>query len=1319
MTSSNTVTAGRHPADDTHTTRIGIDCQTPVRISGLGAATGYSTTGAKAAVSDAFAVEPATADCTASPVGTVTAPDPRRPKERLLSAQITAGTTTTVTVTCTDDGRADGTEEVDLTAEEPGLSAVVGGQTCAAVSPAPAGADAGYRCVLSDEHRLVLAATADAKVRGISIGWSASGGAAVSSRRTDAVAAVAAPNGELTGVWRRAGSAVLECTADGSVTVTAKAGSGTGAVTHVSNVSVVCEDQGAIADLENAVGAGTGTVTVSDVFTVTPAAARCTASSAQGKPKVTEGIAGTRTVSMGLAAVPGRVVGAKVSVDCTPPGHAPVTATAAFTVSYVDSCDDPLGTLADGVTTRSGTIAQNPACVSPQRVRDGGSSKHYPARRHTFTLANPATVRIDVGPPTRRGLDAYVVLLEGHSQDGTGTVAGRDNNSGPRNGARLTAIRLAPGDYTIEATTAKKRRTGGYDLRVDAQLDVLIANLNGNSIVGTGTANDHFTVLPADAACTSNVGIVTDPGGGRRILSADLTTLGDTDITVTCRRTGYGTSTAASTLTALTPVSDVTVEAASGGTCKPFTGPLEPGVDRPLVCTMTRGAQMTLSARATGFSSQTVFGWAAATGVRVVPALEGLDASVVGDAVVFTRTGTGTVTCTTGGDITVTALIWGTVHHTTTVSVTCEPPVEVTDYVPGSRNGAGPMTGTFRVVPATAQCKARHADGIPGQPAPGGTGTSRTVSVTTTTTGWLDIEVECSKSGYATDSATARFRADDDAVCATDMGTLGHGTRTQFGTIAQHITRLRCKSFRRDAADTQSTYYVQRYTFTMATSGWVSVDLDATGTGQDEIDPYVLLLYGHGSGGAERARDDNSGAGDNARLTDLFLAPGEYTIEATTATAGDSGKYRLSIDADFTARAPDQLARIDARVGQAITRAWAYLPAGATAAVQAITPSGLTATVTSDQGNAALTATASRAGDYTVTVAYAASGHTSTIATAVKILCPPRHVTTTTRTCTPLATALPAGCTVTSLNTNGYWGANTAVARYSEYSTKAPAACESLSEPGAAAYFRFTVPDRPGRLPVRIALDSAEWRGTPGRVHVDGGQPSLTLWQEQGGSLSFHGHASAHSAEGLFFERDLAPGQYVAEVAPSRSVSRPHHRYRITATVPTGQRQYAEVQRLGHIGSAAGQLTLAEFVRTRAQDHGNYPYLNWTSDQCSTSPDEATYNTLGDAWIDIGLPRKRVLLYHACWRHDFNWRNLTRIQHHVDARTESWTDDTREQADERIELDMRELCDANLPGSAWAVARFSCYRDAAIYRFVISKATVSISSEIGPPERIE
>lgn len=518
----------------------------------------------------------------------------------------------------------------------------------------------------------------------------------------------------------------------------------------------------------------------------------------------------------------------------------------------------------------------------------------------------------------------------------------------------------------------------------------------------------------------------------------------------------------------------------------------------------------------------------------------------------------------------------------------------------------------------------------------------------------------------------------------------------------------------------------------MATSGWVSVDLDTIGKGYatidpNVIDPYVLVLYGHGSGGAERARDDNSGNGDNAQLTDLFLASGKYTIEATTATAGDSGRYLLGVEADFAARAPEQPARIDdAKVGQAIARTWTYLPAGATAAVQSITPYGLAAKVISDQGNATLTATASRAGDYTVTVAYTASGHTSTIATTVEVSCPPWHVTITTPTCTPLATALPAGCAVTSLNTNGYWGANTAVARYSGYSTKAPAGCDSLSESGAAAYFRFTVPNRPGRLPVRIAVDSAEWRGTPSQVHFDGGQPSLTLWKDTQGSLSFQGYASTHNAEGLFFERDLAPGQYVAEVAPSRSVSSPHHRYRVTATVPTGQRQHEEVLRFGHTGNVANQLTLAEFVETRADEHLDYPYLTWTSDQCTVVADEWTYwrtatpadyaaNQNTGTWVSITLP-----VYRACWRHDFNWRNLSRIEHFVDTRVDSWNQRARDDSDNQFEVDLRVVCDDFLKGSLWQDSKVKCYSNAAAYRWgVANLAWITPSPDIGPPQRIE
>ena len=1351
-----TVTAGRYPADDTHTTRIGIDCEQQVRISGLDDATGYSAPGTEAAVTDAFTVDPATADCTASPTGAVTAPDPRRPHERLLSAQITAGTNTTVTVTCTADGRADGVEEVDLTAEEPGLSAVVGGQTCAAVSPAPAGADAGYRCVLSGAHRLVLAATADARVRGISIGWSASGGAAVSGRRTDAVAAVAAPGGELTGVWRRVGSAVVGCSADGSVTVTAKVGSGAGAVTHVSNVRVVCEDQGAITGLEDAVGAGTGAVTVSTVFTVTPAAARCTAASASGEPKVAEGIAGSRTVSMGLAAVPGRVVGATVSVDCTPPGHAPVTATAAFTVSYVDSCDDPLGTLADGVTTRSGTIAQNPACVSPQRRTNGGSSKHYPARRHTFTLANPAAVRIDVGPPTRRGLDTFVVLLEGHSQDGSGTVLGRDNNSGPRNGARLAGLRLAPGDYTIEATTANKRRTGNYDLRVDAQLDVLIANLDGNSRVGTGTATDYFTVLPADATCTPTAGTVTDLGSGRRILSAGITALGDTDITVTCRRAGYGTATAASTLTALTPVSDVTVDAASGGTCKPYRGTLDAGVDQAFACTLTAGTPLTVDAEATGPSSQMKLVWTAQAGATVMTPDDGdLSVSVVGGEVVFARSGTGTVTCSTDAEVTLDVEVGETAEHTTVLKIDCEPPVQITDYVPDSRDGAGAMTGTFDVVPATAQCKARNAGGIAGRPSEDGTGTSRTVSVTTTATGWLDVEIKCGATDYADTTATARFVARDESNCMSPLGVLRHGTRTFTGSLSA----TSCLSKQR-LAGSQTTFYAHRYTLTLATSGWVSVDLEPTDTGNDALDTYLLLLDGHGSGSAV-LHSHNNLHGDATQLDDIYLTAGTYTVEATTALSNSTGGYRLTVKGDFAFRSDDLPATLTATVGQTAKHRFDYLPHDATVTIAAADPQTLAASVAALHGTAVADITPRKAGNTDVTVTFIASGHASTETVTVTSYCQSGYRPSPDGACQPLTPTLDQSCFAT-LAEGRVWGRRRGATILLE--SLFEGACDSVSVSGKKAVFQaFEVPAAAtARTPYEVTVELEVTReallfsGTDTISH----RPrlpllSVVLWKVSGadyaGTVVPSSRDASRDRSRARFTATVTPGSYVVEVVPQYAMREDAarditigDRFAVSATLPSMRQNLADVHYLGNIRLNDAGATLDSFLNARGTlrygaseenptndddlfdpESPTYPWLSFSVDRCSI-PEGVV--AIGDAVVDRILAAllmewsgiysgdiegsrldeairaewfrdfpdfggAQVAFVYACMRHDFNWKNLDRVAWFYNHGPDATTstDTYALESNARMYDDLEILCKANRDSAIERSVKYTWY----------------------------
>ncbi|WP_419943793.1 phospholipase A2 [Candidatus Poriferisodalis sp.] len=152
-------------------------------------------------------------------------------------------------------------------------------------------------------------------------------------------------------------------------------------------------------------------------------------------------------------------------------------------------------------------------------------------------------------------------------------------------------------------------------------------------------------------------------------------------------------------------------------------------------------------------------------------------------------------------------------------------------------------------------------------------------------------------------------------------------------------------------------------------------------------------------------------------------------------------------------------------------------------------------------------------------------------------------------------------------------------------------------------------------------------------------------------------------------------------------------------------------------------MTLTQFVDTRANDHANYPYLTWTSDQCTGSPDEAHYTISGFAVPGPSSSARSVLIYRACWRHDFNWRNLSRIEHFVDPNVDSWNQDAKDDSDALLEQDFRRLCDSIFPEPAWIAARNSCYIDAAAYELVVSNIThlwdVIPSPDIGPPERTE
>ncbi len=59
---------------------------------------------------------------------------------------------------------------------------------------------------------------------------------------------------------------------------------------------------------------------------------------------------------------------------------------------------------------------------------------------------------------------------------------------------------------------------------------------------------------------------------------------------------------------------------------------------------------------------------------------------------------------------------------------------------------------------------------------------------------------------------------------------------------------------------------------------------------------------------------------------------------------------------------------------------------------------------------------------------------------------------------------------------------------------------------------------------------------------------------------------------------------------------------------------------------------------------------------------------------------QKVMFVFACMRHDFNWRNLYRVEHHL-KHTGAWNLSTRVNADIRLRDDLLELCNAS-PGSS-------------------------------------
>ncbi|WP_419853869.1 hypothetical protein [Candidatus Poriferisodalis sp.] len=853
--------------------------------------------------SDKFTVSPADASCTGTAVGRGVGTPwvSSLSATRTVLARVWAGGAATVTVTCTAAGHSPGVAKAVFSAQpRPQIGTVTAtfAPNDACTAAVADRADAAHSCTLAEGSSLTVTLTATADHATIAARWNTDSTVTATPGSVPAATPVIGPDNAATGHWQRTHTATLACTDDGAATAMVTAGRHPATDTHTTHVSIDCEQQVRISGLADAAGySAPGTkATVTDAFTVEPATADCTAA-----PTGTITAPDTRRPHERLLSAQVTAgTTATVTVTCTNNDRADGTASAVLSGVAAD-CDDSLGSLVHGVTVaRDGAVAADAGCTSAGR----GLSGTFYARRHTFTLDAAARVSVDLAAASEAApLDAYVVLYRGHDATAA-AVLHSDDDSGPRSDSRLRNLRLGAGDYTIEATTATAQAVGGYRLGVRAVYSspVRISGLADASGAGTGavTVSEPFTVSPSTAACTAApaAASVAAGSGRRRTVTATIDEPGSLPVTVTCTAAGRGPARQQATLTHAGALTTITARtASSGGECE--TARTRRGIDAAYRCRIGRGNTVTIAADAVATGPGIEIAWnttgaITASGHQLGAATPtfGPDNSIAA----WKRTATVDLACTSGGTATAKATLAGTTaKKTARLTVVCADAVQITGLEDASAEGTGTVTVTrgFTVTPPTAECSADPATAGVTE----GVGGARTLSARVAVPATLETVVTCTADGYA--DAVRHVALTARRPCSTHLGTLATGTVTLSGTI----TKGQCAAKARRTA-TESVFYAQgrhwakRHTFTLDTPGWVTISLDSAPANAKALDTYLVLLKDNNNTGTPIARNDNRTRRDkNAQLGDIFLQPGEYTIEATTKTPRTAGSYDLNIEA--------------------------------------------------------------------------------------------------------------------------------------------------------------------------------------------------------------------------------------------------------------------------------------------------------------------------------------------------------------------------------------------------------------------------------------
>ena len=724
-----------------------------------------------------------------------------------------------------------------------------------------------------------------------------------------------------------------------------------------------------------------------------------------------------------------------------------------------------------------------------------------------------------------------------------------------------------------------------------------------------------------------------------------------------------------------------------------------------------------MHAVAQGASARMSLSWSAGSGASVVDELpRSLEPEVLGSVVTFTRSSTAALQCNTNSSVDIAALVGGTAVRTVRVMVVCASSVGITNFEAGVRNGPGSVSSTLDVVPTDASCSARNAGGIAGDPSVSDMGGRRSVAVTVTATGRMQIAVRCTKEGLAPATATQTFTARTTTHCTAVMGSLAHGAQTVVRTLTSDS---RCTSAQRLAGGS-APFHARWHTFILDAGAWMTLGLEPADSGNAALDTYLMLLDGHGSGGSVLHRHNNL-YGDATRLDDIWLPAGHYTIEATTALSNATGNYRLTVRVDQDPRIGGLPTAIGAHAGIGRKLRFNYQPTTATVIAGTPDASRLSTAVTAVHGAAALEITPRRTGTITLPVTVTHAGRSGTHEIVIKTTCPPGHVGGSGGTCTPRNTYLAADCVPAPLHGTRPWGRLEQSGHYRDYAAVSTGNCASLTHTGRAKFYRFQLRhDLPVLL--RVRDERATLSGLKG-----GGSPSLSLWRykspasttgDEYRSLRLIANVGTGSEAALQIEQTLNAGTYLIEISPSQPVTQSVWAFELLTMLPTAQKAYADVMNLGNTGLNDSGMTLGSFLdargsllygahpnadKTRAEDpfypaSPNYPWLPFTTDRCSIPL--ANWPIVSQALSEFNLvdhpsfgglklrylPRiggTDVPFVYGCMRHDFNWRNLHRVLTHYEYDTQQgvWNNGVRIEANDRFGQDLEVLCKANQPGA--------------------------------------